>query len=183
MGSLVKILEGPKEELGVVEWHPARPLVAAVGLETGRIYIWANSNPQRWSALAPDFHEVEENVEYEEREDEFDIHPKEEVTKRRLYLEEERVDVLTVEPIVGGRSEGLGGGVGIGDAEDVGWTMPVILDLEDTESEADTPPRKKSPVPEKEAHARATAGGAVGGGAPGGGGSRSKTKKKRKVEE
>jgi COMPASS component SWD1 len=131
-GSLIKILEGPKEELGVTEWHPTRPLVAAVGLETGRIYIWATVNPQRWSALAPDFGELEENVEYEEREDEFDVHPQADVKKRKLHLETDVVDV------VGGREE------------DGGWRMPVNMEMEDTESEEEMvriegPRRKKSP--------------------------------------
>ncbi|KAH8150022.1 uncharacterized protein LAJ45_05708 [Morchella importuna] len=138
MGSLVKILEGPKEELGTVEWHPTRPLVAAAGLESGKIFIWATSNPQRWSALAPDFRELEENIEYQEREDEFDIHPKEDVTKRRLHLENEDVDVRTIEPVRG-------------ELED-SWTMPVVLDLEDTESEEEVTVagRRKSPAVEKE---------------------------------
>ncbi|KAI5859081.1 WD40-repeat-containing domain protein [Tricharina praecox] len=139
-GSLIKILEGPKEELGVCEWHPTRPVVAAVGLETGRIYIWATTNPQRWSALAPDFAEVEENVEYEEREDEFDIQPVEDVKKRRLHLETEEVDVVTIEPV---RGEDVGG-----------WQMPVSLEEEETESEEENvriegPRRKKSPEPKK----------------------------------
>ncbi|KAF8458047.1 WD40-repeat-containing domain protein [Terfezia claveryi] len=98
LGTLVKILEGPKEELGVVEWHPTpRPLVAAVGLETGLVFVWAKEADQRWSALAPDFEEVEENVEYIEREDEFDIHPKEEVKRRRMWAEDEPVDVFGME--------------------------------------------------------------------------------------
>ncbi len=137
-GSLVKILEGPKEELGVVEvytssphvfghanlqqWHPHRPCVAACGLETGRVYLWSIITPQRWSALAPDFAEVEENVEYIEREDEFDIHPIEEIHKRRLDLEDETVDVLTIEPA---KSE----------FEQEAFSMPVILDIIDSESE------------------------------------------------
>ncbi|MCJ1396439.1 chromatin binding protein [Xylographa bjoerkii] len=121
-GSLVKILEGPKEELGVVEWHPNRPLVAACGLETGRVYIWSIISPQRWSALAPDFAEVEENVEYIEREDEFDIHPIEEIHKRRLDLEDEPVDVLTIEPTKG-------------EFEEDAFRMPVLLDVDNSESE------------------------------------------------
>ncbi|MCJ1421480.1 chromatin binding protein [Xylographa parallela] len=121
-GSLVKILEGPKEELGVVEWHPNRPLVAACGLETGRVYIWSIISPQRWSALAPDFAEVEENVEYIEREDEFDIHPIEEIHKRRLDLEDESVDVLTIEPTKG-------------EIEEDAFRMPVLLDVDNSESE------------------------------------------------
>lgn len=68
-------------------------MIAAVGLETGSIYIWGVVQPQRWSALAPDFGELEENLEYEEREDEFDIHPEEETKKRRRRQETEKVDV------------------------------------------------------------------------------------------
>jgi COMPASS component SWD1 len=123
-GSLVKILEGPKEEHGVVEWHPHRPLIAACGLESGRIHIWSIIPEQRWSALAPDFAEVEENVEYIEREDEFDIHPQEELNKRRLDLEDEDIDVLTVEPVKGEIIE-----------EENAFRMPVKLDLNDSESE------------------------------------------------
>ncbi|KAL9586204.1 MAG: hypothetical protein Q9212_001075 [Teloschistes hypoglaucus] len=121
-GSLVKILEGPKEELGAVEWHPHRPFVAASGLETGHIYLWSIITPQRWSALAPDFAEVEENVEYVEREDEFDIHPIEEIHKRRLDLEDEAVDVLTADPIKG-------------DSEQDTFSMPILLDIIGSESE------------------------------------------------
>ncbi len=73
--------------------------MAACGLETGKIYLWTVNTPQRWSALAPDFAEVEENVEYIEREDEFDIHPSAVLQQRRLDLEDEDVDVLTIEPI------------------------------------------------------------------------------------
>jgi COMPASS component SWD1 len=123
-GSLVKILEGPKEELSALEWHPHKPTVAAAGVETGRIYIWSILTPQRWSALAPDFDEVEENVEYVEREDEFDIQPIEEIHKRRLDQEDEDVDVLTVEPVKGAEW-----------AEPGDFRMPVLLDIENDEGE------------------------------------------------
>ncbi|XHG07237.1 hypothetical protein AWENTII_010396 [Aspergillus wentii] len=124
-GSLVKILEGPREELGVVEWHPTRPMVVACGLESGCIYTWTIVSPQKWSALAPDFGEVEENVEYVEREDEFDIHPAEEIHQRRLDQEDEVPDVLTIEPIKS-------------DAEEVQtFRMPVLLDISDSESGED----------------------------------------------
>ena len=107
-----------------MQWHPLRPLVAACGLETGRVYLWSIITPQRWSALAPDFAEVEENVEYIEREDEFDIHPIEEIHKRRLDLEDEDVDVLTIEPVKG-------------ETEEETFRMPVLLDIDDSESEED----------------------------------------------
>ncbi|PGH28158.1 hypothetical protein AJ80_00048 [Polytolypa hystricis UAMH7299] len=126
-GSLVKILEGPKEELGVVEWHPSRPLVAACGLETGCIYTWSIISPQKWSALAPDFAEVEENVAYVEREDEYDIHPAEEIHQRRLDLEDEEPDVLTIERVKGEE----------GDGSVHAFHMPVLLDISDSESEED----------------------------------------------
>jgi COMPASS component SWD1 len=65
---------------------------------------------------------VEENVEYMEHEDEFDIHPIEEIHKRRLDLEDEAVDVLTIEPVKGEL-----------DAE--AFRMPVLLDVSHSESE------------------------------------------------
>lgn len=123
-GSLVKILEGPKEELGVVEWHPTRPTIMACGLESGCIYTWSIITPQKWSALAPDFGEVEENVDYVEREDEFDIHPAEEVHQRRLDQEDEVPDVLTIDA---GKDDA--------DGEVGSFRMPVLLDISDSESE------------------------------------------------
>ena len=123
--SLEKILEGPQEELTVVEWHPQKPLLAGIGIDNGWIYIWSIVAPQRWSALAPDFAEVEENVEYVEREDEFDIHPIEEVHKRIMNQEDEDIDVLTVEPKKAGAFEK-------GD-----FQMPVLLDIENSDSDDD----------------------------------------------
>lgn len=125
-GSLVKILEGPREELGVVEWHPSRPMVVACGLESGCVYTWSIISPQKWSALAPDFGEVEENVEYVEREDEFDVHPAEQVHQRRLDLEDEEPDAVTLD-LVEGAEVGRAGAFGV----------PVLLDISDSESEED----------------------------------------------
>lgn len=61
-------------------------------------------------------------MEYIEHEDEFDIHPIEEIHKRRLDLEDEAVDVLTIEPV---KSE-----------FDVdSFQMPILLDVGYSESE------------------------------------------------
>lgn len=120
-GSLVCMLKDPKEEQGVIEWHPARALLVACGLETGRIYIWSVVSPQKWSALAPDFAEVEENVEYIEREDEFDIYAQEEIHRRRLDAEDEAVDVLTVDP-----SKTL---------DEEGFRVPILFNLGESDSE------------------------------------------------
>lgn len=104
------------------QWHPQRPFVAATGVESGRIYLWSVNTPQRWSALAPDFAEVEENVEYVEKEDEFDIHPIEELHKRRLEDEDEEVDVLTTDPAKPGQVTHE-------------FRMPVLLDIDASDSE------------------------------------------------
>jgi len=43
-----------------------------------QIYLWAPIYRENWSAFAPDFEELEENREYVEREDEFDMNEREE---------------------------------------------------------------------------------------------------------
>lgn len=97
-GNLVKMLEGPKESILGLAWHPLRPVIASVS-SYGVVYLWSVTYTvtyfwycflvlflssflffslllltakENWSAFAPDFKELEENVEYIEREDEFD---------------------------------------------------------------------------------------------------------------
>lgn len=143
VGSLVRILEPTKEEHGVVEWHPHRPMIVACGLESGKIDIWSIIPQQRWSALAPDFVEVEENVEYVEHEDEFDIHPQEEIQKRRLDLEDDIVDVLTNKALQD-------------TIEEESFRMPVNYGLQDSEGEEEFVTvgrgemRRKSPTEARE---------------------------------
>lgn len=120
-GSLVKILEH-KEEQGIVEWHPnGRPLIATAGVDSGALNIWAVEPQQKWSALAPDFAEVEENVPLEEREDEFDVLPEAEMRKRRENAEDEDVDIWTVERVKG--------------EEEESFVLPVIFGIQDSDDE------------------------------------------------
>lgn len=71
-GVLVKILEGPREPLISAQWHPVQPQLASIAA-SGDIYLWTTKSNEIWSAYAPGFEELEENVEYEEPEDEFDL--------------------------------------------------------------------------------------------------------------
>jgi len=74
--------------------------------------VWHTPTPERWGAFAGGFEEVDENIDYEEKEDEFDLvswysaflvqllmslQEDEEETKRRKAKEEDQVvDVDTV---------------------------------------------------------------------------------------
>ncbi|KAJ6751223.1 hypothetical protein OIU85_001719 [Salix viminalis] len=95
-GHLVKILEGPKGALIDLAWHPVHPIIVSVSL-TGLVYIWAKDHTENWSAFAPDFKELEENEEYVEREDEFDLTPETEKVKESDFNQDDEVDIVTVE--------------------------------------------------------------------------------------
>ncbi|CAJ1958659.1 unnamed protein product [Sphenostylis stenocarpa] len=95
-GHLVKILEGPKEALIDLAWHPVHPIFVSVSLN-GLVYIWAKDYTENWSAFAPDFKELEENEEYVEHEDEFDLIPDTEKVKGPDVNEDEEVDIVSVE--------------------------------------------------------------------------------------
>ena len=58
---------------------------------------------ENWSAFAPDFKELDENIEYEERESEFDIEDEDKSEPEQTgadAAEDEEVDVTSVDPIV-----------------------------------------------------------------------------------
>ncbi|RLN34377.1 protein RBL-like [Panicum miliaceum] len=95
-GPLVKILEGPKEAIIDLAWHPAEPTIATVSV-SGLVYIWAKEHVENWSAFAPDFEELEENEEYVEWEDEFDLNPREEETQRKGQSQSRRLSVKGLE--------------------------------------------------------------------------------------
>jgi COMPASS component SWD1 len=55
-----------------IKWHPFKSSIAST-TNQGNILIWHCPTPERWGAFAGGFEEVDENVEYEEKEGEFDI--------------------------------------------------------------------------------------------------------------
>jgi COMPASS component SWD1 len=89
-GQLASALDGGREPLihthvrdglltrsGVIltkdtQWHPIKPSIVST-TNLGNLLIWHCPTPERWGAFAGGFEEVDENVEYQEREDEFDI--------------------------------------------------------------------------------------------------------------
>jgi COMPASS component SWD1 len=63
------------------------------------VHIWQTSSPDNWAAFAPGFEELEENVEYDEREDEFDIvrrnnQPGTSIIQRLMPIQEDETDFL-----------------------------------------------------------------------------------------
>lgn len=102
-GVIKKILVGTKGELLLdIQWHPIRPVLASIS--SGLISIWTSPQIENYSAFAPDFTELEETMEYDERESEFD----DEDEDNRPVKEEETdmdviddVDVIQVEPDTG----------------------------------------------------------------------------------
>ena len=65
-----------------LQWHPRAPIIAST-TNSGNILLWHCPTPERWGAFAGGFEEIDENVEYEEREDEFDVEDEEEIAKRK----------------------------------------------------------------------------------------------------
>eukprot|EP00698_Gefionella_okellyi_P003406 TRINITY_DN1318_c0_g1_i1.p1 TRINITY_DN1318_c0_g1~~TRINITY_DN1318_c0_g1_i1.p1 ORF type:complete len:480 (+),score=67.30 TRINITY_DN1318_c0_g1_i1:72-1511(+) len=71
-GTIYSTLDGPRDGVHDLLWHPQRPLLVSVSTSDGMVYIWSNTVTERWSAYAPDFEELEENREYVEKENDLD---------------------------------------------------------------------------------------------------------------
>ncbi|CCE63562.1 hypothetical protein TPHA_0F00760 [Tetrapisispora phaffii CBS 4417] len=96
-GSLVRVLEGSQEELMDIDWNFYKMCIASNGLESGDIYLWSIVIPPKWSSLAPDFEEIEDNIDYQEKEDEFDRVDEIEFQQEQNEVEEMEIDLITRE--------------------------------------------------------------------------------------
>ncbi|KAF7354969.1 COMPASS complex protein [Mycena sanguinolenta] len=94
-GQFASALDGGREPLLHLHWHPTKSSIAST-TNQGNILIWHSPHPERWGAFAGGFEELDENVEYEEREDEFDIEDEADMVRRKMKEEEEEVDIDTV---------------------------------------------------------------------------------------
>jgi len=98
-GELVDKLSGAPLMINSVAWHPARSLIA-VAASDGLVDLWG---PRvNWTAFAPSFQALTENIEYVECEDEFDIFPggsKKNQDESVSDRENAYIDVLTVSKI------------------------------------------------------------------------------------
>jgi len=57
-----------------LQWHPTRAFVAMCGRRHA-VYLWSKHIAEDWTAFAPNVRKLDRNVEYKEREDEFDMVP------------------------------------------------------------------------------------------------------------
>lgn len=90
--NLIRMLEGPKEGILDLVWHPLRSIAISCST-SGAVYIWNARYQESWSAFAPGFTELEENEEYIEREDEFDARDLEEEARKKKEQAEQDEDV------------------------------------------------------------------------------------------
>jgi len=103
-GQLILKLDGPKESIWDLAWHPSRTILASCG-QSGKVLIWAKHYAENYSAFAPNFKELEENEEYLEREDEFDLVDEQTAVKKKLEEEEAvEVDITSIDDEMGSSS-------------------------------------------------------------------------------
>ena len=67
-------------------------------MDSGKVFVWDTRQPEGWSAFTADFRELEENIEYEEKEDEFDLRDDDDdALKLDEDADEERIDITGID--------------------------------------------------------------------------------------
>jgi len=137
-GQFTTALDGGREVLIHLDWHPSEPCIVST-TKLGDILVWHCPSAERWGAFAGGFEEVDENVEYDEREDEFDIEDETEQAQRKMKEEEEfvNVDENWIEQKGGSRTldqldEDSRWADEDGDEDNnLNWEMPVLMEEEE----------------------------------------------------
>jgi len=70
-----------------------RPIIASIS--SGVVSIWAQNQVENWSAFAPDFKELDENVEYDERESEFDLEDEDKIVEAQGKTADDDLEVIS----------------------------------------------------------------------------------------
>lgn len=132
-GTLIKVVEGPRNPLHDIVWHPTKPHMASIDSH-GQILTWTTNNKQRWAAFAPGFEELEANIQYKEREDEFDIYVDQDNKVVKGVEDESVVDVDSVTAVNKMRIPAyLQGYHDVDDDPNFFPSQPDLSDVEDTE--------------------------------------------------
>jgi COMPASS component SWD1 len=109
-GRLLVTLEGPKDGLSNVIWHPKLPIIFSCPKSCNRLdnhlFLWSNFRKvfekNQWSSFfdSTDFVTVDENIIYQEKEDEFDINEdKIQRILKNVQENEEFINIITVDKV------------------------------------------------------------------------------------
>lgn len=126
-----KIILNLIKKNSLLKWHPTRPIIASIS--SGVVSIWAQAQVENWSAFAPDFKELDENVEYEERESEFDLEDEDRSPARDNQedkLDNEDVDVVSIIP----NFNYLSSDEDCNDEENALIYLPVTLEIDESDN-------------------------------------------------
>ena len=100
----------------------------------GQILTWTTNNKQRWAAFAPGFEELEANIAYKEREDEFDIYVDQDNNVVKGVENVSAVDIDTAKALQKvSPPPYLDGHVDVDDDENFFPSQPDLSDVEDIE--------------------------------------------------
>jgi COMPASS component SWD1 len=120
-------------------------------ISQGVVTLWAQQQVENWSAFAPDFKELDENVDYEERESEFDI--EDEDKSVQLNEEEKADDIVDIDVDKNAPIPAFCSSDEEGEDKNAVLYLPIAPEIEDPEDNwvpgVDPPPTSDESAPHK----------------------------------